>query len=137
MESRVNRYKDLNEEESLRSTKNKNIYDTIYSKKEYDNVEENVTKVKPNEVDLAKLRELLKREEKEEFHIVKKETPVILPEMELDDSKKYDLRDILSKAKDTKEEEPEKLRSLRNTASIIIPPHTVTQAFSSALLPLQ
>ena len=115
MESRVNRYKDLNEEESLRSTKNKNIYDTIYSKKEYDNVEENVTKVKPNEVDLAKLRELLKREEKEEFHIVKKETPIILPEMELDDSKKYDLRDILSKAKDTKEEEPEKLRSLRNT----------------------
>lgn len=115
MESRVNKYRNLNEEESLRSTKNRDIYDTIYSKKDYENVEENVTKLKSNEVNLDKLRELLKKESSNDVHIVKKASPVDLPDMELEDDKKYDLRDILSKAKDTKEDEPEKTRSLRNT----------------------
>ena len=115
MESRVNKYRNLASEDSLRSTRNKDIYDTIYSNKEYDNVEENVTKVKSNEVNLDKLREILKKEESEEIHIVKKETPIDIPDLDLEEEKKYDLRDILSKAKDSKEEEPEKLRSLSNT----------------------
>ena len=115
MESRTNKYRDLNEENSLRSTKNKSIYDTIYSTKDYDSVEETVTKAKPNEVDLSKLRELLKKEESDELQIIKKETPVSFPEYELDEEKKHDLRDILNKAKTTREEEPAKLRSLSNT----------------------
>ena len=97
MESRTNKYRDLNEESSLRSTKNKSIYDTIYSTKDYDSVEETVTKAKPNEVDLSKLRELLKKEESDELQIIKKETPVSFPEYELDEEKKHDLRDILNK----------------------------------------
>lgn len=115
MESRVNKYRNLVEEDSLRSAKNKDMYDTIYSNKEYDNVEETVTQVKSNEVNLDKLRELLKKEETSELQIVKKESSIDIPDLDLEEEKKYDLKDILSRAKDTKEEEPEKLRSLNNT----------------------
>ena len=114
MESRVNKYRDVTEEENTRSIRNKDIYDSMY-KKGYEDVKENVTKVKPNEVNLDKLRELLKKEDDNEFHIVKKESQIDIPNFELDDDKKYDLRDILDKAKTTREEEPDKLRSLRNT----------------------
>ena len=58
MESRVNKYRDVTEEENTRSIRNKDIYDSMY-KKGYEDVKENVTKVKPNEVNLDKLRELL------------------------------------------------------------------------------
>lgn len=60
MESRVNKYRDVTEEENTRSIRNKDIYDSMY-KKGYEDVKENVTKVKPNEVNLDKLRELLKK----------------------------------------------------------------------------
>ena len=62
MESRVNKYRDVTEEENTRSIRNKDIYDSMY-KKGYEDVKENVTKVKPNEVNLDKLRELLKKED--------------------------------------------------------------------------
>lgn len=113
MESRVNKYKDV-ALDSERSVRNKKIYDSLYNDG-YDDVKENVVEAKSNEVNLDKLRELLNKGEDNELHIVKKESPIDLPSFELDDDKKYDLKDILSRAKEEKTDEPDKLRSLRNT----------------------
>lgn len=102
--SRMDRYN--KESENSRSIKNKDLYKNIYELGEYSNIEGIATIDKSNEVDITKVKEMLKNREeyqrqKEIRKISKKEIEVPtydVYEVE-DDDKVYDIRDILENAK--------------------------------------
>lgn len=102
--SRMDRYN--KESENSRSTKNKDLYKNIYELGEYSNIEGIATIDKSNEVDITKVKEMLKNREeyqrqKEIRKISKKEIEVPtydVYEVE-DDDKVYDIRNILENAK--------------------------------------
>ena len=102
--SRMDRYN--KESENSRSNKNKDLYKNIYELGEYSNIEGIATIDKSNEVDITKVREMLKNREeyqrqKEIRKISKKDIEVPSYDVyELDeDEKVYDIRDILENAK--------------------------------------
>ena len=102
--SRMDRYN--KEVENSRSSKNKDLYKNIYEFGEYSNIEGIATIDKSNEVDITKVKEMLKNREeyqrqKEIRKISKKDIEVPTYDVyELDDDEKvYDIRDILENAK--------------------------------------
>lgn len=124
MASRMERYYKTNTETRKRSHRNESLYDTIYDDTtEYSNVEGIARIEKTNEIDINRIREMLKEEEakkrkKMERPSFKKE--VELPKYDIVSDKKedrnYDIRDILVKAKkDKTDEENDKYRDLKNT----------------------
>ena len=126
MVSRMERYyNNKSNNVSKRSEKNLNLYDNIYIKSEYSNIEGIATIDKNNEIDITKLKNTIKNREnykkQREFKKIKKEEEI--PETTKDfvekEIKNYDIRDILTKAKDKKpiEDSP---RSLDNTSYNIL-----------------
>lgn len=123
MASRMDRYHSTTNERAKRSYRNEKLYDTIYSDDiEYSNVEGIAKIEKTNEIDLNRIKEMLRKEE--EKNKAKRFQPVFkknisFPEPNFDDNKEernYDIRDILSQAKKEKmEEENDKYRNLKNT----------------------
>lgn len=124
MASRMERYYKTNTETRKRSLRNESLYDTIYDDTtEYSNVEGIARIEKTNEIDINRIREMLKEEEakkrkKMERPFFKKE--VELPKYNIVSDKKedrnYDIRDILVKAKkDKTDEENDQYRDLKNT----------------------
>ena len=111
---RMDRYnKDSNS--NLRSNKNQELYKNIYELGEYSNIEGIATIDKSNEVDITKVKNMLKNREtyqkqKEIRNLEKKEKEVPKYDFyDLDESDKvYDIRDILSKAKVNKPSEENK-----------------------------
>ena len=102
--SRMDRYN--KESANSRSSKNKDLYKDIYEFGEYSNIEGIATIEKSNEVDITKVKEMLKNREeyqrqKEIRKMSKKEIDVPTYEVyEMDDDEKvYDIRDILENAK--------------------------------------
>lgn len=102
-----------------RSGKNKDLYRTIYDESSYTNIEGIATLEKTNEIDLTKIQEMLKsREEYKKqrgYREIIKEKPKVskieLPDEEeevFDLHRNYDIRDVLSKAK---EENPEEVKN--------------------------
>lgn len=124
MASRMDRYHNNSETTGKRSHRNESLYDSIYNENiEYSNVEGIARIEKTNEIDINRIREMLKQEEerkhKKENQPVFKRTitvPTIEDKKELGEEKNYDIRDILTKAKQEKnDEEKNQYRNLKNT----------------------
>lgn len=116
MQSRMEKFHDTNGEELQRTSRNEDLYKSIYDDVEYTNIEGVVTSPKANEVDLSKIRELLKRDEEKKNRIVKEPKEIKYPEYDiLEEERSYDVMDILSKAKQEKVEDTTKYRSFANT----------------------
>lgn len=108
MPSRMERYyqaeTDDNKNTSKRATLNKDLYNKMYDKVEYTNVEGIASIDKTNEIDINKIKEMLrKRDEEREFdsmrQLVKRPTF-----QQLDNDEKsnqnYDIHELLTKAKE-------------------------------------
>lgn len=110
--SRMERY-NQNSTVNKRSNKNQDLYKNIYELSEYSNIEGIATIDKSNEVDITKVKNMLKnREEYQKQKEIKRITPneVEVPTYEVfepDDDKVYDIRDILNKAKVNKPDSEE------------------------------
>jgi hypothetical protein len=122
MPSRMEKYYQTNEEKdpTSRSKLNEDLYNRIYDEAEYSNMEVIADIETTNEIDITKIKDILKTREdymreKEVRQIIKKPVEVIIPKEteETFEEKIYDIRDILNKAKDSRETED--YHSLKNT----------------------
>ena len=97
MPSRMEKYYKSNDVKK-RTSKNQDLYKTIYDEAEYSNVE-GISVIEKNEkIDIEMIRELINKSQKP---VVTKELPKVIEKVEpvIDDEKNYDIRDVLSKAK--------------------------------------
>jgi 2-succinyl-5-enolpyruvyl-6-hydroxy-3-cyclohexene-1-carboxylate synthase len=120
MPSRMEKYYRTNTEIKQRSKINEDLYKNIYDVAEYTNIEGIANIEKTNEIDLTKIKELLNnreeaRREKECRHIVKEPQPIVEQSVQLEEEKNYDIRDILNKAKDERNDPDAQYHSLKNT----------------------
>jgi len=107
--SRMDRYYN-NSVSGKRTARNQSLYNTIYEDSEYSNIEGIATIDKSNEIDITKIKNMLKnREDFSNNREFKSYTPKREVEtyenFETDDDRLYDIRDILNKAKTNKSEE--------------------------------
>lgn len=115
--SRMDRYykKDFTSS-AKRTTRNQELYRSMYEDSEYSNIEGIATIEKSNEVDITKIKNMLKNREQTNYHQeLKSYIPKEMPKYETferDEDRVYDIRDILNKAKTNKEEE--KYQSLKD-----------------------
>jgi len=102
MKSRMDKYYDINETKA-RTAKNQQLYRTIYEQAEYSNVE-GISVIEKNEkIDINMIKDLINKNEN--LTRVKPEPVKVFKQEisdDLDDEKNYDIRDILSKAKDNR-----------------------------------
>ena len=129
MASRMDRYRNQElETTGMRTKRNEHLYARVEAPLEYSSVEGVARIDNTNSVDINKIKELLLREEepKKKHHskMEKQETLEDTSELvtfnQLED-KNYDIRDILNKAKDEKEEDDDdKYRNLQNTGYDIL-----------------
>lgn len=115
--SRMDRYYKVEEKTKRRTSQNRELYQKIYDMGEYSNIEGIATIDKSNEVDITKVKNMLKnREEYQKQKDLKFNKEVETPkveEIEVEDDRSYDIRDILKKAKINKPEK-EEYKSLDN-----------------------
>ena len=112
MASRMEKYYN-NSRTNTRSVKNENLYRDIYEKTEYSNIEGITALDKTNEINLEQIKELLKeREERQKKATAPKPVPPKEYNKPIYEEKNYDIRDVLSKAKDEHEVDD---KTLRNT----------------------
>lgn len=113
MPSRMERYADV---QQTRTAKNKSLYDQIYEEKEYTNVEGIVKTPVAGNIDIEKIKEIIRnREEKnkpQERRV--RQTPIIKEAEEEEEIKNYDIKEVLTKAKDERPEEQVSHHSLKN-----------------------
>lgn len=99
----MDRYEQVDVSETGRSTKNQDLYKNIYQEGEYSNIEGIASISKNNEIDLGKLKEMLKKREVEPVEKKYRTTKIPIIEEEEADAiyadKNYDIRKILDKAK--------------------------------------
>lgn len=108
MASRMDRYYKSELVTSGRSTKNKSLYKQIEDLDNYTNIEGVATIEKTNEIDISKVKEMLKNREnykkQKQFRtFLEEEREVIAPKKEVEEKetpKNYDINDILSKVKE-------------------------------------
>ena len=121
MPSRMERYYQTNEEKdtNLRSKLNEDLYRRIYEEVEYSNMEVIADIETTKEIDITKIKDIIKnredfQKEKEIRQIIKKPAEITRVEKEETlDEKIYDIRDILNRAKGSREAED--YHSLKNT----------------------
>ena len=120
MASRMERYYKSNDSSKKRSQLNKKLYDSIYEESEYSNIEAIATMSKPNEIDITKVKQMLKsredyKKQKQYRQIMNQEEEKKEPtyKFEAEEIKSYDVKDLLNQVKD-KEPESE-YRRLDNT----------------------
>jgi hypothetical protein len=101
MASRMDRYKEDESRITGRSDRNKSLYKQIEDLDSYTNIAGVATIDNKNSIDLEKVKELLRHSEKKEEIILDEE---IIEEKELEETRKYDIKDLLSKAKDNDNE---------------------------------
>lgn len=106
MASRMDRYYRNQKSTYKRSERNRSLYQEIYDNSSYSNIEGIATIEKTNEVDITKIKNMLKNREEYQKQrgfrqaIRKSETPKNTEQIAtLDEEKNYDIRDILNKAK--------------------------------------
>lgn len=121
MPSRMEKYYNTNTEVKQRSKINEDLYRKIYDVAEYTNIEGIANIEKTNEIDITKIRAMLKnreeyKREKEYRQIIKESKPKAEEQVEFkEEEKNYDIRDILNKAKDERSIDDENYHSLKNT----------------------
>lgn len=117
MPSRMDRYYNNNQNnQNSRARRNSSLYEDIYDGVEYSNVEGIATIEKKNEIDLDKIRELLKEHDESQTNnrqVIRRQIGRVSYE-EPKEEKNYDIMDVLNKAKDDIIED-NKSRSLKNT----------------------
>ena len=117
MPSRMDRYYNNNQSSvNSRARRNSSLYEDIYDGVEYSNVEGIATIEKKNEIDLNKIRELLREHEDSKVpnrQVVRRQIERVSYD-EPQEEKNYDIMDVLSKAKDEFVDD-NKSRSLKNT----------------------
>ncbi len=120
MASRMEKYYKSHSTSSKRSERNQDLYREIYDLSEYSNIEAVATLEHTNEIDITKIKNMLKNREdykkqKEYRNLLakeeKKEIEVKNEEIEI---KNYDIKEALDKLKETKKVDDE-YRSLNNT----------------------
>lgn len=110
MASRMERYRDK-AVKSSRSSRNKNLYNTIYSYDKYSNIEGIASIDKSNEIDISKVKEMIdSREKYQNERKYRKSTsesyedlPVVRSHYKEDTERNYDIMDVLKTAKENKE----------------------------------
>ncbi len=122
MASRMDRYYDSDADINNRSQKNKDLYDKMYGCDGYTNIESITNIENINEVDISKIKELLRSREdyqKSKNYLkmlqvdrTPKQTPDVVEED--DDDRNYDINDVLSKARGERSNETD-YHSLKNT----------------------
>lgn len=117
MPSRMNKY--YEEDTKSRLTRNDALYKSLYETSDYSNISSVATLEKTNEIDIEKVRQLIKdrenyKKQKEYYDLIKKEEQV-KPKQELflEEEKSYDIKDVLSKAKEERQVD-EKEEFLKN-----------------------
>ena len=103
MASRMERYYKQGNTRLKRSERNQELYRDIYDSASYSNIEGIATIEKSNEIDITKVKKMLKNREeykrqKEVSRLIKKEPEVKVKPVQtlsLDNDKNYDIRDIL------------------------------------------
>lgn len=117
MPSRMEKYYNSNQSRNTRTSRNNSLYDKLYDNTPYSNVESVTTIEKGSQIDLEKIKRLLEeqKEIKDENLIPKKRVyPERKYEISEEPEKDYDIKTVLSKAKDEYTDD-NKSRSLRNT----------------------
>lgn len=100
MNTRMSKYYYDSLEDDKRSVRNKDLYQKIYEEVEYTNIEGIANIEKTNEIDLNKIREMLREKEESKKIRVFEE----VPEIEVvDEVKNYDIKEVLSQAKSNRE----------------------------------
>lgn len=113
MASRMEKYRNNASNVSRRSVRNEGLYKDIYENTEYSNIEKVATLEKTNEISLEQIQDLLKeRDAIKKKNATVREVPRVYNAPE--EEKNYDIRDILSKAKDEHVDD-HKYRNLKNT----------------------
>lgn len=120
MASRMDRYYKSELVTSGRSSKNKSLYKQIEDLDNYTNIEGVATIEKTNEIDISKVKEMLKNREnykkQKQFRtFLEEEREIISPKKEVEkkeEPKNYDINDILSKVKENDLRPKDKHRSL-------------------------
>ncbi len=124
MASRMERYYKPESNTKRRTQANQELYRKIYDTSEYSNIEGIATIDKANEIDITKIKKMLKNREdyqrqKDLRSIIHKEEPKV-QHIETsnnfeDENRVYDISDILKKAKQEKTEPKNQYRSLGDT----------------------
>ena len=137
--SRMDRYYKSSYNSNKRTTRNLDLYKTIYSDTEYTNIEGITDIDKSNEVDIAKIKDMLKSREnyqsgRELKSFIPKEEPVRYETFERDTDRVYDIRDILNEARSNKKEEKyhnlsqaniDLLNELKNKSKEVVQPEKI------------
>ncbi len=116
MASRMERYHNS----EGRSTRNKNLYKSIENLDNYSNIEGVIAIDKTNEIDITKVKKMIQNREgyqkSKQYHQIAPEEVVEEEQnfIEDTDNRTYDIRDVLTKAKETRVEPDEKYRTLKN-----------------------
>lgn len=123
MASRMERYYKPESKTKRRTVVNQELYRKIYDISEYSNIEGIATIDKANEIDITKVKNMLKNREeyqkqKDLRTLIYKEEPKVQHIETMDsfeEDRVYDISDALIKAKQENKEQPEKYRNLGNT----------------------
>lgn len=113
MKSRLDKYYSA-DEHKVRTTKNEQLYRTIYDETEYSNVE-GISVIEKNEkIDINMIRDLInKNNDLQKSREIVKPRPIEKITIDEDDDRSYDIRDVLSKAKDSRGIDERKLFDTR------------------------
>lgn len=118
MASRMDRYYSRNTTVKRRSDRNRELYRDIYATGDYTNIEAVATIDKGNEIDINKVKDLLKNREeaykRNETKIIKPRQVEIKEDRFDEPEKSYDIREILNNAKTNKNNE-NKYQSINST----------------------
>ena len=121
MASRMDRYKNKSSESKSRTSKNKNLYNTMYSFDQYSNIEGVASMDNENEVDINKVRQMLEsRDNHQRDNQYRKLSREVMDDVSINrssyekDDYNYDINDVLQTAKKNKEPD-HKERVLNNT----------------------
>ena len=116
MASRMDRYQG----QAGRSTRNENLYRRLSESGDYSNIEGIATIDKTNEIDITRVKEMLKNREnyqkQRQYSRFIEEKPEVEEQSTspIEEEKNYDIKEVLDKAKETHYEPNEEYRSLKN-----------------------
>lgn len=116
MASRMDRYQG----QAGRSTRNENLYRRLSESGDYSNIEGIATIDKTNEIDITRVKEMLKNREnyqkQRQYSRFIEEKPEVEEQSTspIEEEKNYDIKEVLDKAKETHNEPNEEYRSLKN-----------------------
>lgn len=114
MASRMDRYYEEEQIPKKRSERNQTLYRDIYENVSYSNIEGVATIDKGQEIDINKVKQMLKNREEylNQKTFIK---PVEVPTKKIEDEKNYDIREVLNLAKENRNNS-DKYKSINNTS---------------------